>query len=348
MTDFYELPTDLQVHHLMELCVAALPMWGIGKAGIKLLKYRENAVFGVVDLSTGVRYAMRVHRYNYHSDEALVSELGWMQALRDADIHPPEVISTKDGELFTRIRHGNLLEERQVDLLSWVEGEPIGTIENDQAVTAQAVRANHKVAGQLAARIHNQSETWVLPADFVRPSWDEEGLLCEGAHLGCFWKLELLSDDQRSLLLKARDVILKKLAAFGKGEDRYGLTHADFLPENLMSDGKDISIIDFDDCGFGWHLMDISTSLFFLIGEDGYEPAREGLIEGYRSRRSLPDSHLDMLPTFLLARGLTYLGWVHSRSETETAQAMASDLIEGVCAMALEYSETEGNADHVD
>jgi Ser/Thr protein kinase RdoA (MazF antagonist) len=117
------------------------------------------------------------------------------------------------------------------------------------------------------------------------------------------------------------------------------------LPENLMTDGKDISIIDFDDSGFGWHLMDIATSLFFLLGEETYESAYAGLIEGYRNQRALPDSHLEMLPTFLLARGMTYLGWVHSRRETETAQEIAPLLVKGVCALADDYMKTEGKAE---
>ena len=46
----------------------------------------------------------------------------------------------------------------------------------------------------------------------------------------------------------------------------YGLTHGDFLLENLLRDGDTVLIIDFDDCGFGfgWHVMDVATSLTFL------------------------------------------------------------------------------------
>ena len=44
--------------------------------------------------------------------------------------------------------------------------------------------------------------------------------------------------------------------------DRYGLIHCDFLPENLLKDGKTLRIIDFDDCGYDWHLFDIATSMF--------------------------------------------------------------------------------------
>ena len=138
-------------------------------------------------------------------------------------------------------------------------------------------------------------------------------------------------------MLKARDIAFDKLKAFGKTPDRFGLTHADFLPENLMVDGDDVRIIDFDDCGYGWHVMELATSLFFLIGEEPYDLAYEGLVEGYRSERDLPDEHLTMLPTFFIARGLNYIAWLESRQETETAKELGPVIIEGVCALAEDY-----------
>lgn len=337
MTDFYDRSPQQQVTLLEALARQALPQWGIEAAEIRLLKYRENAVFTIADSATGKRYAMRIHRFGYHSDVELRSELQWMSALNEAGIHTPPVVPTRQGQLFVIAQAQGVPEPRQIDLLGWVAGTPIGTIENDVALAEDDIAHNHYIAGQLAARIHNQSERWGKPEGFLRKAWDEEGLLGDGAFLGHFWELALLSETQRTLLQMAKKKILIKLAAFGKGPDRYGLTHADFLPENLLTDGEVVRIIDFDDCGFGWHVMDIATSLFFLLGEPGCEAARTGLIDGYRSERTLPHEHLAMLPTFLLARGMTYLGWVHSRRETQTAREIAPMLVEGVCALADEY-----------
>lgn len=340
MTDFYTLAPDQQVDLLEKLARQVLEEWCIAESDIRLLKYRENAVFAITDTATGSRFAMRIHRFGYHSNAELRSELQWMKALDTAGISTPPVIPTCRGKLFVVAMHEGVPEPRQIDLLGWVAGTPIGSIENDVELSREEIERNHYIAGQLAARIHNQSEHWQKPQGFVRKAWDEEGLLGEGAFLGRFWELELLTVDQRELLQKAKLAIQKKLAVFGKSQDRYGLTHADFLPENLLSDGEVVRIIDFDDCGFGWHVMDIATSLFFLLGESGYETACNGLIDGYRSERALPYKCLEMLPTFLLARGMTYLGWVHSRRETETAQEIAPVLVEGVCALAEDYMAT--------
>ena len=319
------------------LATRAISHWGMDSANTQLLKYRENAVFEVSDRNNGQRYAMRVHRAGYHSDAQLRSELQWMSALDKVGIHTPPVIPTVSGELFIVLEHEGVPEPRQVDLLAWVEGKPIGTIENDLEFHPAEIHRNHHLAGKLAAKIHNHGQHWQLPGGFSRRSWDEEGLIGDQGHFGCFHELNMLSAGQRSLLLTARKQILASLVHFGKTPDRFGLTHADFLPENLLADGDDLRIIDFDDCGFGWHMMDIATSLFFLVGEPVYQPALEGLIGGYRSERTLPEEHLEMLPTFLLARGLNYLAWIRSRQETDTAQEIGPVLVEGVTALAESY-----------
>ena len=112
------------------------------------------------------------------------------------------------------------------------------------------------------------------------------------------------------------------------------MIHADFLPENLMVKGDDIQLIDFDDSGFGWHLFEFATSLFFDLGEDYFDEVFAAMVRGYRKHRELPDAHLELMPVFFMARAFTYLGWMHTRSETETAQQMAPVIIEGACELA--------------
>ena len=115
------------------------------------------------------------------------------------------------------------------------------------------------------------------------------------------------------------------------------MIHADFLMENLLIDGDRVRLIDFDDAGFGWHLFEIATSLYFILGEPFFEQARDALIKGYRRHRQLPDEYLELLPLFFLARGFTYVGWVHTRSETETAKELTPMLLESACTLAEEY-----------
>ncbi len=63
----------------------------------------------------------------------------------------------------------------------------------------------------------------------------------------------------------------------------------------------------------------------------------DALIEGYRQHRDLPDAQVAQMPLFFAARGFTYLGWVHTRSETQTAKELSPMLAEKACALAREY-----------
>ena len=96
-------------------------------------------------------------------------------------------------------------------------------------------------------------------------------------------------------------------------------------------------MIDFDDAGFGWHLFELATSLYFITGDGIYPTARDALINGYRSQRQLSDGALEWLPLFLAVRGTTYLGWVHTRQGSVTAREMTPFLVERACTVADEY-----------
>ncbi len=99
------------------------------------------------------------------------------------------------------------------------------------------------------------------------------------------------------------------LGEFGKATDRYGLSHGDFLPENIFVCADGIRLVDFDDAGDSWHMLDIATAVFDLLDTPAFEPCLGAFVRGYRECRELPDSHLEMLPAFVLARLLSYLGW---------------------------------------
>ena len=55
------------------------------------------------------------------------------------------------------------------------------------------------------------------------------------------------------------------------------------------------------------------------------------------ARRALPDEHLALLPSFLVARGLSYLGWPVGRPEIDWAREVSPLLAEDVTALAREY-----------
>jgi len=338
-TDFFDLHPDDQVRRFIAAGHEVLQHWGINDAEISLIKYRENAVFRV-EHTTG-RHALRMHRTGYHSDAELYSELQWMQALDEAGVSVPIVVPTMSGDMFASLKGDGLPGVVQTDLFEWIEGEQLGSVEEGIADDS-SVEGVFGTIGEIAARVHNQASDWVLPGGFMRHAWDAEGLAGDNPFWGQFWKLANASKSEALLMLRAKKAILEELGCFPQTQDTYSMIHADFSPENLMVDGDIVRLIDFDDAGFGWHLFEIATSLYFVRNEPFYEQALESLIAGYREYRPLSDEHLENLPLFYLARAMTYVGWVHTRQETETAQELAPMLLGMACELAEEYL-TENN-----
>jgi Ser/Thr protein kinase RdoA (MazF antagonist) len=333
---FYDRAVEQQTLALSELAAKALESYDGTFSSLQLVKYRENAVFSV-RRDCGSRLALRIHRHGYHSNEALASELSWMRALADAGIAVPGVLSARDGNTLTFASIPAVPEQRQIDLLHWLDGRPLSALEAQGALSRDERRAIYRGIGELAARLHNHSSDWSPPPGFVRHNWFAEALLGDRPLWGRFWELEKLTGAQAELLQAARRVAFRDLAEYGMSPENVGLIHADLLADNLLVNGSVLQPIDFDDSGFGWHMFELATVLYFLSADPDYPALRRAVLDGYRSARPLSERDEAALPLFLVVRSMTYLGWIHTRSETATAREQAPMLIESCCTLCEDY-----------
>jgi Ser/Thr protein kinase RdoA (MazF antagonist) len=338
MSTFAELSSAEQSTRLYQLALAAVSLWPLECVRVEPIKVRENAVFAV-HTADRRRVVLRVHRLGYHSDTALHSEFAWLQALGAHGIEVPQPVLSRRGNPFELLDFDGVPGPRQVDVFEWIDGAQLGAVDGSLSTDPVWIERTYGTVGELAARMHNQSCAWEPPTGFQRHAWCEEGLAGATPLWGQFWELEALSSQQRALFERLRDRILQELVTYGKGADRYGLIHADLVPENILVDADRLRIIDFDDAGFGWHMFEIATSLYFIRRETYYDSARDALIAGYRRHRHLADEHVRLLPMFLAARGTTYLGWVHTRKGEATARELTPQLIELALGVAADYLE---------
>lgn len=324
-----------KLDRMRRIAAEGLHHWNLAGASLYLLKHRENAVFRVD--ANDDRYALRVHRPGYHSNDALRSELQWMDALADAGIDVPRIVPTATGQPFALSETPDMAVPVQIDLFEWIEGRQLGSVETGLSGDRRNIYGTYHTLGELAAALHDHSENWIPPPWFVRHAWDEDGLAGERPLWGRFLDLACLSPEERKLLSAARDRAYQDFGTLSKSPATYGLIHADFSPENVLVDGERLRLIDFDDAGFGWHSFELVTPLFFLMEEPYFEEARDAVISGYRRKRRLDEEQLACFPLFLLARAFTYLGWVHTRPETETARKLTPMLVQTSCKLAEDY-----------
>lgn len=323
-------------HAFRLIALSALVLWDLRPTRVSLIKMRENAVFRV-DCGDDCKVVLRVHRQSYHSDDELRSESEWMAALEGDGIRVPRVVRSRRGMPFEVIGATEDSVGHQVDVIEWIDGRQLGSVEAGVSGGHAEISRMYRIVGETTARMHNQASRWQPGKTFVRHSWCEEGLVGERPLWGRFWQLEALSPSQRRLLGEGRSAIRRDLLTLGKDADSFGLIHADLVPENILVEGDDVRVIDFDDAGYGWHLFDVATSLYFLKPETYFETARGALVEGYRRHRDLSDQALTHLPLFFAARSTTYLGWVHERKGTPTAVELTPFLVELACNVVDDF-----------
>lgn len=314
------------IRELETVARAALPRFGFSAAAsLSLAHYRENAVFRVEAEGEPHPWALRVHRLGYRTAEEIRSEIAWIEALAAAGVATAGVRRSLDGEPVESIRIRDLAEPRSVSVGAWIDGKALA---DDDSSTA------YELVGRTSALIQRHGREWRPPPWFTRPVWDFERLVGPRALWGNYADLERLAPAQLPLLDRAAASVRGHLERFGRSSDRFGLTHADLMPDNVLVHEGVPHVIDFDDCGYGWYLYDLATLLAVRGGDPDRERVRDAWIEGYRSVEALPDDHLAVIEWLVMARLLLGLGWMHTRRETELAQLLTDTVIEMACAQA--------------
>ena len=325
-------------------------------AELTLLTISENATYRVDDPVTGTRSVLRVHRPGYHSLRGILSELAWVQALRaDGVVATPAVLPAADGRLVVTGRHPDG-EPRHVVRFAWADGmEP---------AVARLVD-DFRALGSIAARLHRHVRTWRRPAGFTRLRWDYETSVGSRGHWGRWQDGMGVGATERGVLGRLDGLLRRRLAAFGDGPDRFGLVHADMRLANLLvdptpagvpsptpagvrdgaSDGGlpagarpgEVNVIDFDDCGFGWFMYDLGSSLSFIEHDPQVPALIEAWVGGYREVAPLSAQEEAELPTFVLLRRLLLVAWIGSHSDTDLARQMGAEYTRVSCDLAEDY-----------
>jgi Ser/Thr protein kinase RdoA (MazF antagonist) len=272
----------------------------------------------------------------YHSDAALRSELQWMAYLRSNGLETPRPIASHNGDLFVQISALGA-EPRQVDCLSWLEGNTLGQTAVPLDHSAERLGKIFHALGRTIARMHNATECWQLPAGFQRHRWDFDGFFGKKPIWGEFHTSTLIDAKQRELVSHGRQKAMHALSAYEQSGRNFGLIHADLVRENLLVRDNEIQVIDFDDCGFGWYMYDAATPISFYE----HEPQAAGLIQswttGYRRVLDLPKADEDEIPTFVMLRRLLLVAWIGSHAETDLARSMGLPYTEATVGLCEAY-----------
>jgi len=310
-----------------EMARAALALYPLSPSSrVELVRYGENTTYRATDAGRSV--ALRLARPGYQTRASIESEITWMAALRTTGIDTPAAVPGRDGRIVQVLGAGDG-GPRLVVAFEWVDGVPLPEVEDPQPW--------RRLGGVMAA-LHRHSREWSPPPGFIRPAWDLDALVGDAPRWGTPVPGGVWQADQRRLILAARDAVRTRLQAFGSGPARFGMIHSDLGFENvLVGPGGRTVLIDFDDSGNGWYMYDLASVLYPLEGTGTLEARRDMLVAGYREVWPLDDADVAELPTFLMARRLTTLGWTFSRPDTAHAQRQRARRLASTPAAAREF-----------
>lgn len=312
----------------------ALPLWGLPAAStLTLLNHSENTTYRVDPPDGAAPVALRVHRDGYHTRDEIASELAWMEALRrDADVHTPIPIKADDGDYIQTLSAG-LPNPRFCTMFHWIEGE---------APDESRLLEPFERLGEVTARCHKHSRSWLIPPGFERLTWDYETTLGQGTHWGRWQDGPHLDAEKMDVLNRTSDLIRRRLERFGKGPERFGLIHADFRLANLLIHEGDTRVIDFDDSGFGWYLYDLATALSFMEERPEVPALVYAWLKGYRKVQEVSAEEEAEIQTFIMLRRMLIIAWMGSHHETDLAEELGKPYIDASIPLAEDYLISHG------
>lgn len=219
--------------------------------------------------------------------------LHWMQYLARQGGSVPSPIQSSDHSLIEIIQHHG-------------EQYLVVVIESASGVLSEEVSIElwhdelYQVLGTTIGKIHQLASQYTSPnPDLVRPAWDKS--------INNF-NPQINDDPSLTIIRSKREALLDHLSKLPMERDSYGLIHGDLHFGNFFIDisKNKITIFDFDDCAYGWYMMDIATLLFDILVV--YQGADKGdlagifllnFLRGYTREKSISPFWINQMPYFL-------------------------------------------------
>lgn len=238
------------------------------------------------------------------------SQLCWLSALRDEGVLVPEPVPATDGSLVSHVAveevavswRGVLVHRvvgkwrrpdfgRHCVLLRWMPGN---TKSDD--LNAEDLRR----IGAYLARLHGHTERYSVPEDTMYPRWDWQWPFGESASL---WSKGrgFYSESEMEVFRDTARRVQESLQSLGENRDVFGLIHRDPQPKNIVFHENEVGAVDFDLCGLGHYLLDVTAVLVALKKDyhgKGCGPMQAAFLESYQKERPLPEANREYFKTF--------------------------------------------------
>lgn len=305
--------------------------WGLEHelTDLILITVSENATFRL-DVAKRPVGVIRVSQPGYvGGTKAIVSEFSWLGALHSlTEVKLIDPVATITGNFVAQIRD-NKNNTWSCVSTSFVPGEVLEDLPNPAP--------HYETIGYWTALFHNQARDWQEPPDFKRFTWDitdQVGPHCRWGQ----WEDAVNTDDEYDLLKTAEEKAIKLAESFPRTAQTWGLIHADLRPSNILAapDGQ-LTIIDFDDCGYGWFLYDFAAALSFVEHKPYAKQMASLWLAGYQRVTPLTPADITQACALSMLRRLTMLGWTVNHRSDALPEGLFDEQLPGTLEVATNF-----------
>ena len=269
MRDFLESDeSEFLVHSLLE-------NWGFEKDSVQFLRASSNFVF--VFERNGEKYILRITPNGDRNK--LMEEVTFLSflSMNEVSVNIPE-----------RSKKGNMVEETKNDV-GVFQAVVFRFLSGAQYEIEELSERQLYLWGEALGNLHNCSKQFIKKSssrnDYVQQLTDLENFLPESE-----------SSARREL-----ETLKTWFMTFDINEANYGIIHFDFELDNLIWDGDNVQMIDFESSMEHWYTADIAFALRDLFNGDVdfSNNSFQLFLEGYRSKMHVTDKEINAIPMFL-------------------------------------------------
>jgi Ser/Thr protein kinase RdoA (MazF antagonist) len=215
--------------------------------------------------------------------------------------------------------HARHMIQQKVQANGLCVPEPVQTISNDTQTAALYTYINGQnqsvdaLTAEEVQRIgHNLARLHQMPLQVKpRPRLDVPGLFGEdGVYALNEDTMTYLKPAQQELMQKVIHRIQETTQSLDADGDDFGLIHADLLLQNVLFQEDRLCLLDWEYCGYGYYLYDLTPLLWQLKTSSRYQVFKDALWQGYNTVRPLPQEHQQTLEILIGARHVASIRWV--------------------------------------
>ena len=299
-TEFFDSTSELQIESFTKSAREILAEYGLHDVEISCINYEFNATFKVVT-DNGDKYALRINVNSTRTPSNMQAEIEFVNFVsRIPGLKTPRPVANNMDRYITSVLHTESGRTVHGILYTWLEGEEIG----DEPTHQQLVKV-----GAAMATMHQSSSQFKLSEMAELPTFSDwlwgtqDFLLSDRSHL---------TQEQFDAIRDAVTIIEKDTRNLFSSNP-IQVIHGDLHGWNLMWHEGELSIFDFDDCGYGIPHQDLAVTLYYLDTPEQYE----GILEGYRSICEIPAYSKAQMSSLLLQRRLVLLNYLYETNNPE-------------------------------